>query len=102
MIAILLIELSPAYSLITRQSKFDANLKFTVPWKCRDPTPEEAARMHDVGNPTYSVSSSFDPVGTSNGCMPDATCIDGSSSWTNVFGCGSTATLNFSIYRRDQ
>ena len=73
-------------ALITRRSKFDSQLKFTFPWKCRDPTPQEAAAMEQAGNPTFGVSSSFDPIGTSNGCMPDATCVKGVSAWTNVFG----------------
>ena len=85
-IVFVLQELTLSTSLLTRQSKFDSKSSFTLPWKCRDPTPEEASAMKSSGNPSFGVSSSFDPVGTSNGCMPDATCVEDVSSWTNVFG----------------
>jgi hypothetical protein len=84
-IFLLLSEIIPTFALITRQSRHDSKLEFTLPWKCRDPTIEEAAAMTANGNPNFGVSSSFDPIGRSNGCMPDATCVNGVSSWTNVF-----------------
>ena len=73
-------------AFIKRQSSFDSMLQFTFPWECRDPTAAEGAAMIANGNPSFEISTSFDPIGTSGGCMPDATCINGSSQWTNVFG----------------
>ena len=70
---------------ITRRSEFDTNMQFTIPWKCRDPTPSEIESMGSL-NPKFGVSTIFDPIGVSGGCMPDATCVNGISQWTNVFG----------------
>ena len=71
------------HALLTRQSLINP----TLSWVCRDPSSAEAQSMAALGNPSFGVSSSYDPIGILGGCMPDATCnSNGVSAWTNVFG----------------
>ncbi len=76
----------PACTYITRTSAYDSGRLFTFPWKCRDPTKKETISMLAFGNNVSDVSSTYDPIGVSGGCMPDATCVDGRSQWTNIYG----------------
>ncbi len=73
---------SQAVNLLNRTSIFNPSLW----WLCREPTASEAASMVALKNPKFAISTDYDPIGISGGCMPDATCVDGHSSWTNVFG----------------
>jgi hypothetical protein len=74
----------PIDGLITRKSKSDFNP--TATWVCREPTAEDKKTMIDAGNTDFQFRADADPVGFGGGCMPDATCVAGKSSWTNVFG----------------
>jgi hypothetical protein len=67
---------------IKRTSKLDSKLT----WVCKDPTDEEKKSMIENGNSGFQFSATYDPVGYGGGCMPDATCVNQKSEWTNVFG----------------
>ena len=83
-VLMVLLGATSSVAYITRKSKFDASSQFTIPWVCRDPTSSENKSMALL-NPSFGVSSTYDPIGVSGGCMPDATCVNGVSQWTNVF-----------------
>ena len=68
---------------LNRTSLFNPNLW----WVCREPSADEKASMIALNNPTFGISTNYDPIGITGGCMPDATCKSGVSAWTNVFGC---------------
>ena len=72
----------PAEGLLSRTSTMDP----TLTWNCRDPNDAEKSEMLANGNSKFQQTRDGDPLGIAGGCMPDATCKDGKSAWTNVFG----------------
>jgi hypothetical protein len=90
---------APTLAYTTRSSAYDSEKLFTFPWKCRDPTNTEILSITAQAIQSSDISSEYDPIGVSGGCMPDATCVDGRSQWTNVFGYATISDSPFLVSR---
>ena len=60
--------------IILGLTKFSSQVDPSKYWICRDPTQAESGKDEN-----YQLQ-------LNGGCMPDATCVNGKSNWTNLFG----------------